>query len=319
MGGAIGGGLVASEGELLDAAGVGEEGFRVRRERAILVRGLLQQTLSLGVVGDGVGEASAVLEGLQVVGIGGEDLAVEGEGSCVIVRGLKLGGYEEVQRHVAGGVAGDDGELVMCLRELALGDEEVGQLQADLAAAEDGVTLPGAEDGGAIVVDGLLVFVAGAGKAGELQIDEAVAGASVPEVEEVVGGFFSVTGIGESLSKEKLVGALVGGVGERGAESGDGFFRAALGEGLPPALRPENGQVCAMALKRTEEEEGDAEERERDGDEDEKGEAVMEEEFAPGTAGLPGDVSCGSHGLSIPAVRNARCYRWEGEVHLKPV
>jgi len=72
-------------------------------------------------------------------------------------------------------------------------------VETDFSSAYGAVALPGAVDGGAVVVDSGLGVVLLCGEARKAEIDEAVAGFGLPEAEKVVVGLFGVAGLAEGL------------------------------------------------------------------------------------------------------------------------
>jgi len=183
----------------------------------------------------------------------------QGEGNIVW---RVASGYEELSARAA---------------EVVMGDEELRELEADVAAADDSVSLPGAVDGGAIVVDGGLHVVFLCGKPGEAEVDETVAGLSLPQTEEVVIGLFGMARFAEGLGEQELVGALAGGVREGGAEGDDSLFgMAGVDRGLASG-RPAQGQLLAVGDEGPEEEERDEEQDDGDKQQAEEGQGVAED------------------------------------------
>ena len=241
--GAFGGGQETGEGELGDAMGVGGEGGEVLvvgefgGDSGLVLSGLGEELVGLRVVAERVGEPAGFGEYVALMRLLLEGFGVEVEGVGGIADGGEMVPEEDVRGGCFGHVAGGDEDFVAGGCPAARGGKVVGQFEADFATALGAITLPIAKDGGAVVVDGFLRIALFAGETGELEVDEAIAGAGLAQVEEVVVGLFEMAGVGEGLGEQELARKVFT-VGKRGAEGGDGICRMAFLEGEFAAFGP---------------------------------------------------------------------------------
>ena len=137
--------------------------------------------------------------------------------------------------------------------------------------------MPVAEDRGSVIVDGLLRIALSAGKASELEIDEAVSGPGFAQIEEVVHSFLRVARVGQGLGEKKLLREVFT-VGERDAERGDGLRWVALQQRHLAALCPGSAQVFAVGFEGSKKQVGENEERDGDAAKGEKDQGIAEKE-----------------------------------------
>jgi hypothetical protein len=124
---------------------------------------------------------------------------------------------------------------------------------------------------------------------GELEVDEAVAGGGIMQVEEVIGSFIAVTRSVESLREEELIATLVGTfrvVGERRTEGDDGLFGLVMTEFGATTCGPAKSEVCTMRLEGFEEEERDAKKGNSGAEQREKGERIVDDQAASAAGGI---------------------------------
>ena len=184
------------------------DGFLIRGACLMFVHGPLHEPVGLVEVAGFVFEAGGGCEGGLVLRILRKHLLVVGEGVAGGAGLLEKWGEGEGESGVVRCVAAGDEEFGAGAAEVVPGEEVTREFEADFSSAHGPVALPGAVDGGAVVVDGGLRVFLFCGEAGEAEINEAVAGFGLPEAEEVVVGLFGVAGVAESLGEEEFVVAL---------------------------------------------------------------------------------------------------------------
>ena len=181
-----------------------------------------------------------------------------------------------------------------CLAVAVPIDEVVDQFHPDGPAPHRSVALPIAVDGGAIAFEGF-AFVALPGREpGELQVDDAAAGFSLPKSGEVGGRLLGAARSGERLGQVNLDASLPGRVGQRGAQilhclSGIATVQCGLA-----ARKPALGQPPAKVGKGAEEKYGRGEENQRDGQQSQQRDGVSDHQLA-----LLGALVGGESGLRV--------------------